>query len=166
VIEAQRPAAGLASIAVHYTAVHDMARQAASNLTIRMDAETLARLEERRRRTGETKSRLAQRYIAEGMEMEDHPGVGFRDGPGGRRAGLAAGPDVWQVIGVLRGSGKRGEAAVRHAAEWLNLGSNQVRAAISYYAAHTEEVDEWIRRNDEEAEAAEAASLRQQELLA
>jgi hypothetical protein len=142
-----------------------MARQV-GNLTIRIDPDTLARLDARRRQTGQAKSRLAQRYIAEGMEMEDHPGVVFRDGPGGRRAGLASGPDVWQVIGVLRGSGKKGEAAVRHTAEWLDLSPDRVRAAIGYYATHTEEIDEWIRRNDHEAEAAEAAWLREQELLA
>lgn len=131
-----------------------------------MDAETLARLEARRRRAGQAKSRLAQRYIAEGMEMEDHPGIVFRDGPSGRRPGLAAGPDVWQVIGVLRGSGKKGDAAIRHTAKWLNLGQDRVRAAVAYYASHRREIDDWIRRNDEEAEAAESAWLREQELLA
>lgn len=131
-----------------------------------MDRATLASLEARRRRAGETKSRLAQRYIAEGLEMEDHPGIVFRDGPGGRRAGLAAGPDLWQVIGVLRGSGKKGDAAVRRTADWLELRTDQVRAAIGYYAAHEGEIDDWVRRNDEEAEAAEAAWLREQELLA
>lgn len=131
-----------------------------------MDAGTLARLDARRRWAGETKSRLAQRYITEGMEMEEYPGIVFRDGPGGRRAGLAAGPDVWQLIGVFQGSGKKGEAAVRQTADWLDLSQDQVRAAISYYAAHQQEIDEWIRRNDEEAEVAEAAWLREQELLA
>lgn len=146
--------------------MHEMARQGFGNLTIRMDANTLARLDARRRRAGETKSRLAQRYITEGMAMEEHPGIVFRDGPGGRRAGLAAGPDVWQVIGVVRGSGKKGEAAIRHAADWLDLSQERVRAAIGYYAAHQQEIDDRIRRNDEEAEAAEAAWLREQELLA
>lgn len=145
--------------------MHEMARTL-SNLTIRVDRETLNRLEARRRRGGESKARLAQRYIAEGMEMEDHPGIVFRDGPGGRRPGLAGGPDVWQVIAVLKGSGKKREAAIRHAAEWLGLRADQVRAALGYYASHQREVDEWIRRNDEEAEAAESAWQREQELLA
>lgn len=145
--------------------MHGMARET-SNLTIRMDAATLARLDARQRRAGQTKSRLAQRYIAEGMAMEDHPGIVFRDGPGGRRPALAGGPDVWQVIGVLRGSGKRAEAAVRHTADWLGLTLDQVRAATGYYAAHADEIDDWIRRNDEEADAAEAAWRREQELLA
>jgi len=131
-----------------------------------MDAATLARLDTLHRRVGQTKSRLAQRYIAEGMEMEDHPGILFRDGPGGRCPGLAAGPDVWQAIAVLLGSGKRGEAAIRHTADWLSVLHEQVRAAIGYYATHKQEIDDWIRRNDEEAEAAEATWLREQELLA
>jgi hypothetical protein len=142
-----------------------MARTRA-NLTIPVDRETLDRLDARRRRRGESKARLAQRYIVEGMEMEDHPGVVFRDGSGGRRPGLAGGPDVWQVIGVLKGSNKKREAAIRHAAEWLDIRPDQVRAAVSYYGQHQREIDEWIRRNDEEAEAAEAAWGREQELLA
>lgn len=142
-----------------------MAR-AQANLTIRVDRDTLARLEARRLRGGESKARLAQRYIVEGMEMEDHPGIVFRDGPGGRRPGLAGGPDVWQVIGALKGSGKKREAAIRDAAEWLNLRPDQVRAAVGYYGRHQREIDEWIRRNDEEAEAADAAWRHEQELLA
>ena len=136
------------------------------NFTIRADRNTLARLETRRRRGGESKARLAHRYIVEGMEMEDHPGIVFRDGAGGRRPGLAGGPDVWQVIGVLKGSEKKREAAISHAAEWLSIRPDQVRAAVSYYGQHQREIDEWIRRNDEEAEAAEAAWRREQELLA
>jgi hypothetical protein len=142
-----------------------MAREG-TNLTIRLDRDTLARLEARRRRGGESKARLAHRYIAEGMEMEDHPGIVFRNGPGGRRPGLAGGPDVWQVIAVLKGSGKKREAAIRHAAEWLSLGPDQVRAAVGYYGHHQREIDDWIRRNDEDAQAAEDAWQREQELLA
>jgi len=136
------------------------------NLTIRLRAQTLARLNTRSKQGGESKARLAQRYIAEGMEMEDHPGVVFRNGPGGRRPGLAGGPDVWQVIAALKGSGKKREAAIQHTAEWLNLGPDQVRAAVGYYGRHQPEIDEWIRRNDEEAQAAEEAWRREQALLA
>jgi hypothetical protein len=38
---------------------------------------------------GEAKSRTAERLIDEGLRMEDHPGIVFRDGPAGRRAALA-----------------------------------------------------------------------------
>jgi hypothetical protein len=89
--------------------------------------------------------------------QRNHPGIVFRDGPCGRRAGLPSGPDVWQVVGVLHRSGKKGEKALRYTAKWFNIEPQMVRTAIGYYAAHTEEIDDWIRRNDEEAEAAEAA---------
>jgi hypothetical protein len=131
-----------------------------------MDASVLDRLERRGARAGLNKSRLAERYIDEGIRVEDHPGIVFRDGPAGRRPGLAAGPDVWEVIGVLKGAPKRGEAAIVYTADYLNLTSTQVRSAVGYYAAYQAEIDEWIARNDEEAEVAEVAWRHEQAALA
>jgi hypothetical protein len=51
---------------------------------------------------GETRSQLALRLIDEGLRMDAHPGIVFRPGPAGRRPGLMAGPDVWEVARVLR----------------------------------------------------------------
>jgi Domain of unknown function (DUF5615) len=48
-----------------------------------MSERTLARLDDRSRRRGEPKSRTAERLIDEGLRMEDHPGIVFRDGPAG-----------------------------------------------------------------------------------
>jgi hypothetical protein len=47
----------------------------------------------------------------------DHSGVIFKDGPSGRRAALAYGPDVWGVIKFLREIDERGSAAIDAAAE-------------------------------------------------
>jgi hypothetical protein len=131
-----------------------------------MDASVLDRLERHGARAGLNKSRLAERYIDEGLRTEDHPGIVFRDGPAGRRPGLAAGPDVWEVIGVLNGAPHRGEAAILHTADYLNLTATQVRTAVSYYAAYKAEIDAWIARNDEEADAAEAVWRDEQAALA
>lgn len=106
-------------------------------------------------RSGLNKSRLAERYIDEGVRMDDHPGIVFRDGPTGRRAGLAAGPDVWEVIGVLRSSGLGGDEAIQAVAEWTGLSIRQVRDAIGYCNEYPDEIDERIRRNEEESDAAE-----------
>lgn len=38
------------------------------------------------------------------------------------------------------------------AAEYLGLRTEQVQAAVRYYAEFPEEVDTWIRRNREEAD--------------
>jgi hypothetical protein len=98
--------------------------------------------------------------------MEDHPGIVFRDGPAGRRAALAAGPDVWEVIETLQGTGLSGEKAIAATAEWGNLPPLQVRAAVRYYADYRDEVEERILLNRQEAERRRAAWERAQAALA
>src|SRR5579859_222351 len=127
----------------------------ARQFSARLDPDVMERLERRGVRAGLNKSRLAERYIDEGMRMEDHPGIVFRDGPTGRRAGLAAGPDVWEVMSALRSSGLEGDEAVQATAEWSALTVRQVRDAVGYYSEYPAEIDERICVNVEEAEAAE-----------
>ena len=128
---------------------------AARQFSARLDADVVDRLERRGARSGLNKSRLAERYIDEGMRMEDHPGIVFRSGPTGRRAGLAAGPDVWEVISALRATGLHGEEAIEATAEWAGLTVRQVRDAVGYYSEYPSEIEERIRRNEEGADAAE-----------
>ena len=124
------------------------------------------RLERRGARVGLNRSRLAERYLDEGMRMEDHPGIVFRDGPAGRRVGLARGPDVWEVIAAIRGSGLEGDEAVAATAEWGSLTQAQVRTAVAYYAEYPDDIAEWVRRNIEEADADEERWRREQNALA
>jgi hypothetical protein len=132
----------------------------------RWAADVLDRLQRRSELTGTNKSRLAERYVDEGTRMDDHPGVIFRNGPTGRRAALAGGPDVWEVVMTLKGGKARGEEAIVATAGLLNLGDWQVRAAVRYYAAFPDDVDERIARNVDEADEAEAAWRREQAALA
>ena len=97
--------------------------------------------------------------------MDDHPGVVFRDGPTGRRAGLAGGPDVWEVIAAIRDSGLDGEQALQAAAEWAGLSVREVRTAVGYYAEFPEEIDDRIRQSAEEAAEAEERWRREQNAL-
>jgi hypothetical protein len=133
--------------------------------SIRMSARTHARLDERARRRSEPKTRTAERLIDEGLRMEDHPGIAFRDGSSGRRAALAGGPDVWEVIETLHGTGLSGDEAVTATAKWGNLTPAQVRTAVRYYAEYRDEVDERIRFNRQEAERQRLAWERMQEAL-
>ena len=98
--------------------------------------------------------------------MDEHPGIIFRGGPTGRRAAVAAGPDVWEVIASLKESKARGQGAIVETADYLGLSQTQVRAALSYYGAYPEEIDERIRLSIEEADVAEAAWRREQAALA
>jgi len=142
-------------------------RYMTSPLSIRFDEGVLARLRRRAQATpGATPSGLAQRLVDEGLRMAEHPGVLFKDGPSGRRAALAFGPDVWEVVKFLREIDERGPDAVGAAVEVLGLSEAQVRIAMHYYSAHPDEIDEEIAQADEESLAAEAAWLAEQRLLA
>jgi hypothetical protein len=119
---------------------------------LRIGAETLNALRDLSAQRGEPITRLAQRYIDEGMRLERHPGIFFRTGPAGRRAVIIGGPDVWEVIAATRGARQRGDILVRAVAEGTGITEEKVRIAVSYYAEFAEEVDRFIERNEKEAE--------------
>lgn len=132
---------------------------------MRLPSSVVDRLRLKARQAGESTSGLAQRHIDEGLRMDSHPGILFRDGPSGRRAALLRGPDVWEVIALLRSLPERGAEAVSEAGAWLGLSEAQVRAALGYYGDYPEEVDERIELNEGAAEEARAAWERQQQVL-
>jgi hypothetical protein len=109
--------------------------------------------------------RLAQRYIEEGMRLERHPGIFFRDGPAGRRAVLVGGPDVWEVVAAVRGATERGEKLVNAVAEGSGIPPERVRIAIRYYAEFPDEIDTWIDMVDREADELERTLERQRQIL-
>lgn len=139
---------------------------ATRHLTLRLDAAVVDRLDERSDQTGRKRPELISRYVDEGMRMEDHPGIVFRAGPAGSRAALAAGPDVWEIIRVVRNVEGSGEAAVEQAAEWLGLAREQVDIAVRYYSEFPDEIDRWIDRVEAEARRAQQIWERRQDALA
>ncbi len=138
---------------------------ASKHLTLRMDSDALARLEEASDRTGQTRSELARTLIEEGLRMAKHPGIVFRDGATGRRAALANGPQVWTLITTYRGTEGSDNERVDQTAEWHSITPWQVRAGLSYYAEFAAEVDDRIRRNSLELERGYADWMRQQGLI-
>lgn len=136
------------------------------HVTLRLDAGLVDRLDERSQRSGRKRPELIARYVDEGMRMEDHPGIVFRSGPAGRRAALAAGPDVWDIVRVVRNVEGSGETAVTQAADWLGLARGQIDIAVRYYSEYPDEVDRWIDHVDEEARRAQQIWERRQDALA
>ena len=82
--------------------------------------------------------------------VDEHPGITFRSGPAGRRPGLVGGPDVWEVVAVFRSF-----EDVQRTAHWLDQPASTIETALRYYDAHRDDIDDWIRWNEEAAEAAE-----------
>jgi hypothetical protein len=102
--------------------------------------------------------------------MEEHPGILFRDGPSGRRAVLIGGPDVWEVIAVVRSARAAepdldAEAVVGLAAETTGLPPGRVRVALGYWAAYPDEIEQQLRDADEAERAAEELWQREWRLL-
>lgn len=129
------------------------------HLSLRVRPELHERLTHAAQRSvGVTRSSLAARLLDEGLRMESHPGIVFRDGPAGRRPGLAAGPDVWEVARVVRDVEASGEEALRETTRLTGLALHQVRAVAGYYREFSDEIDQWIDDVDREADRAAAES--------
>ena len=47
-------------------------------------------------------------------------------------------------------------------ADWLDQPRSAIETALRYYEAHRADIDEWIRRNEEAAEAAERVARARQ----
>ena len=135
------------------------------HLSVRVGEDVFEQLEAQSRRSGQSRSAVAKQLLEEGLRMEQHPRIVFRSGPGGRRAGLIGGPDVWEVVGALRGADVGDADRLASIGERTGLTADQMGAALRYYADYTDEIGDWIRRVEEEAERAEARWRREQALL-
>jgi hypothetical protein len=116
-------------------------------IPVELDTETLDRLRARGRETDEDEAHLIQRLIDEGIRIERHPRIVFRDGPVGRRPALCDGPDVWEIMSAVRDVESLDLDGIEAIAAWLDLPPHWIEAAMGYYAEYPEEVDFWIDRN-------------------
>jgi hypothetical protein len=120
---------------------------------------------------GSSMSSTANRLVDEGLRMIDHPGVVFRDGPTGRRAGLVAGPDVWEVVRAVKSAraaepGLDEEDILALTTTNSGLSLRLVRIAVRYWASHAAEIDAEIAAAETAETAAEEAWRRERQLLA
>src|SRR5580698_411007 len=120
---------------------------------------------------GMSLSSAANRLVDEGLRMTEHPGIVFRPGPTGRRAGLASGPDVWEAIRAVM-SARAAEpdmsedGVIALVAENTGLSARSLRIAIRYWASYPAEVDAEIAAAQAAEDAAERAWQRERGLLA
>jgi uncharacterized protein (DUF433 family) len=125
--------------------------------SFRLPATTLERLDRRARERGQSANAVAARLIDEGLRSEDHPLIYFRDGAAGRRpALLGTRLDVWQVVETLRAH----DGSVEQTAAYFEQPDVKIRAAISYYADFTAEIDAFAARAAAAARREEAAMRR------
>jgi hypothetical protein len=113
-----------------------------------------------------TATALLDQLIVEGTDQLDYPGIIFRGPAHDRRAALAAGPDVWEVVARLQELEGSEEHRVGLLAAESDLRPRLIRIALDYAAEHVDEVRELIDRNRNMAERSRAMARQRESLLA
>ena len=130
--------------------------------SFRFPEELSARLEAEAEAADLSVSALVALLLDEGLKVRRFPGVAFRDGPAGRRAGLVGGPDVWEVVRDVLAAPGRGEARLRRAAAEAGLAEAQVRLAVDFYAAFPDDIDRRLAAEERaEAQVRDAVARRE-----
>lgn len=111
------------------------------------------------------------RFVDEGLRMEEHPGVFFRTGASGRRVVLIGGPDVWEVIRTVHSARSAepeldSEEIVRLVAQTSGVPERMIRIAIGYWAAFSDEIEAQIAAAEVAAGEALARHEREHQLFA
>jgi hypothetical protein len=120
---------------------------------------------------GMSLSSAANRLVDEALRVSEHPGITFRPGPTGRRAGIAGGPDVWEVVRAVRSArsaepGLAEDDLVALVAGNTGTPPRLIRVAITYWASYPDEIDAEITAASTAEAAAEDAWRRERRLLA
>lgn len=123
---------------------------ATTPFSARLDSNLVTRLKGLSRREGLAASQLAERFIEEGVRSAELPGIVFRPGPTGRRAGLHGGPDVWEIVRDVRHArASRPQDPIAVVVRSTDLSEEQVRLALAYYARYPDDVDARITAAEE-----------------
>ncbi|MGH3289180.1 MAG: hypothetical protein ACRDPD_31645 [Streptosporangiaceae bacterium] len=138
----------------------------AASTSFRISDTARARLASRAAREGATATALLDQLIIEGIDQLDYPGIIFRGPAHDRRAALAAGPDVWEVVARLQELEGSEEQRVGLLAAESDLHPRLIRIALDYAAEHAGEIRERIARNRDMAERSSRMSQQRESLLA
>ncbi|WP_019875399.1 hypothetical protein [Sporichthya polymorpha] len=132
----------------------------------RLDPQVKDALEAQARAEGISERALLERLVREGLATLRHPGIVYRDGPSGRRAALAAGADVWEIVSALRHTKGREAQRIAQLAEQFGVHPTQIRIALDFAAMHRDEIDERVAANDAAAEQVRLLSEGRAKLMA
>jgi hypothetical protein len=116
-------------------------------------------------------SSAANLLVDEALRMGEHPGIVFRPGPTGRRAGLVGGPDVWEVVRAVKSarayeSDLAEDDVLTLIAENTGIPVRLIRVAVRYWASYPDEIDAEIAAAEAADDAAEGAWRRERQLFA
>jgi hypothetical protein len=113
-----------------------------------------------------TATALLDQLIMEGIDQLDYPGIIFRGIGHDRRAALAAGPDVWEIVARLQELDGGEEQRISLLSAESDLHPRLIRIALDYAAEHADEIRSRIDRNRAMAERVRRTSHQREALLA
>ena len=131
--------------------------------SFRLSASTSRLLDHRVGESGESRNAMVDRLLNESLRIEKHPFIRFITGASGRREAHIVGTrwKVRQIIVSLKG--EKGQIAA--VVKGFDLTEPQVRAAVSYYADFTDEVDADIERDFVDADQQRIRWEREQSVI-
>ena len=131
--------------------------------SFRLSASTSRLLDHRVGESGESRNAMVDRLLNESLRIEKHPFVRFITGASGKREAHIVGTrwKVRQIIVSLKG--EKGQIAA--VVKGFDLTEPQVRAAVSYYADFTDEIDADIERDSVDAEQQRVRWEREQSVI-
>ena len=138
----------------------------ATSTSFRISDAARTRLASRAARDGTSATALLDQLIVEGIDQLDYPGIIFRGPAHDRRAALAAGPDVWEVIARLQDIDGREEQRISLLSKESDLHPRLIRIALNYAAEHPDDVRRRIERNRVMTQRSQAATRQREALLA
>jgi hypothetical protein len=138
----------------------------ARSTSFRISEAAKTRLAGRAARDGVTATALLEQLIVEGIDQLDHPGLTFRGPAQDRRAALAAGPDIWEIVARLQELAGSEERRITLLSEESDLHPRLIRVALDYAAEHAKEIRERIARNQAMVEQSRKTAQQRQALLA
>lgn len=133
--------------------------------SFRLPEHLLERLEEEGRARGTSITSLVTALLDEGLKTRRFPGVIYRDGPAGRRAGLVGGPDIWEIVRDLHHAPGRGMQRIEHVATETGVPVDRLLLASDFYAGHPEEIDALIDADERAAQRARRLIEKRENLL-
>ncbi len=137
----------------------------AASTSFRLSDEAKRRLADRAEREGVSATALLERLIVEGVDTLDHPGIVYRGAAHDRRAALAAGPDVWEIVARLRELEGSEEDRIETLAAETDLHPRQIRVALEFAARHPEDIEGRIARNRDAIASGRKAADQRRALL-
>ena len=131
--------------------------------SFRLSATTSQLLDHQVGESGESRNAMVDRLLNESLRIEKHPLVRFITGAAGKREAHIVGTrwKVRQIIVSLEG--EKGQIAA--VVNGFDLTEPQVRAAVSYYADYSAEIDADIERDSGDSDEQRVRWEREQSVI-